>query len=204
MILLTKKLIYLFPRPISSSSPTRCYFYVLFNNSCVERLLSRTKLILKGWRKYYQAKAFRSTFWNTTTRPPDTKPSKGVTEVFGRPTQLRTMHGFNTYYYFRFNISNRDWDCECGDATPQPRRGARTHPPPLSPPRDIADITDKEAPDQIPTFRLLPKVPPRLFPTYLNVLPHRIFVLVTCIQMQISSSSSSTFVTQCNACPRDI
>ena len=37
------------------------------------------------------------------------------------------MHGFNTYYYSRFNITNRDWDCECGDATPPDPEAVREH-----------------------------------------------------------------------------
>ena len=28
------------------------------------------------------------------------------------------MHGYNTYYYYSFNIMDRDWDCKCGDVTP--------------------------------------------------------------------------------------
>ena len=53
---------------------------------------------------------------------------------------------------------------------------------------------------QIPTFHLLPNVPPCLSPTYLYTLSHHFFVLVTCsgIQMQISSSSSSS--SSCKAC----
>ena len=62
-------------------------------------------------------------FWHSTTHPPDTKPSKtfhqlkNSPEVFSWLTQLCTMDGSNMYYYSCFNITNRDWDCECGDAT---------------------------------------------------------------------------------------
>ena len=74
-----------------------------------------------------------STFWHTTTCPPDTKPSKTFTQlkdspkVFSWLTQLCTMHGYNTYYYSRFNITNRDWDCECRDATPPNPITVREH-----------------------------------------------------------------------------
>ena len=37
------------------------------------------------------------------------------------------MHGYNTYYYSRFNITNRDWDCKCGDATPPNPTTVREH-----------------------------------------------------------------------------
>ena len=71
-------------------------------------------------------KAKYSTFWNSISLLSNTKPSKaflqlkGDPEIFSQLTQLHTMHGFNTYYYFHFNITNRDWDCKCGDATPPP------------------------------------------------------------------------------------
>ena len=52
---------------------------------------------------------------------------KGSPEIFGRLTQLRTMHGFNMYYYRRFNITNRDWDCECSDTTPPNAEAVREH-----------------------------------------------------------------------------
>ena len=92
-----------------------------------------TKLVLRGWRKDYQVRAFCSTFWHSTTCPPNTKPSKTFTqlkdspEVFTQLTQLRTMHRYNTYYYSCFNITNRDWDCKCGDATPPNPTTVREH-----------------------------------------------------------------------------
>ena len=44
-----------------------------------------------------------------------------------------TMHGFNTYYYFCFNITNRDQDCECSDVTPPNPAVVREHTPSLPP-----------------------------------------------------------------------
>ena len=74
-------------------------------------------------------KAKYSTFWSSTNLLQPSKAFlqlKGDPEIFGWLTQLCTMHGFNTYYYFHFNITNRDWDCECSDVTPQPN-GSREH-----------------------------------------------------------------------------
>lgn len=92
-----------------------------------------TELVLRGWRKEFETNSKYSTFWESTNRPPTVKPSKTFRqlkdrpEVFGRLTQLRTMHGYNTYYYQRFNFTDRDWDCECGDATPPNPAAVREH-----------------------------------------------------------------------------
>ena len=40
-------------------------------------------------------------------------------EIFGRLTRLRTRHGFD--------ITNRNWDCECGDVTPPHPAAVREH-----------------------------------------------------------------------------
>ena len=37
------------------------------------------------------------------------------------------MHRYNTYYYSHFNITNRDWDCKCGDVTPPNPTVVRKH-----------------------------------------------------------------------------
>jgi hypothetical protein len=79
----------------------------------------RSKHTLKTWRKDFTNKRPTGAFGEVTFQPPSTKPDKvfiqlaSEPEVFGRLTQLRTMHGYNPPYYHRFNIDH-DLACACG------------------------------------------------------------------------------------------
>jgi hypothetical protein len=70
--------------------------YITFDKSGTECSKNR------GCPGHYVAQKPNTIFRNLSNKP----------EVFGHLTQLRTMHGYNTYYK-RFNI---DWDrtCACG------------------------------------------------------------------------------------------
>jgi hypothetical protein len=79
----------------------------------------RSSHTLKQWRKDFAANRPTGAFGEATFHPPTIKPGKVFTqlandpEVFGRLTQVRTMHGYNPPYYYRFRI-DRDLDCTCG------------------------------------------------------------------------------------------
>jgi ribonuclease HI len=83
----------------------------------------RTRLVLRGWRNEFKAYPHTGSFGKVTFEPPTTKPSpvfsilRDQPEVFGRLTQLRTMHGHNPSYLARLNIPH-DPECICGDHIP--------------------------------------------------------------------------------------
>jgi ribonuclease HI len=83
----------------------------------------RSKLILRRWRHQTKEKPFSGPFGEITSYPPTTKPNQVFTqlrdnpEVFGRLTQIRTMHGYNPSYFARFNIPHEP-ECICGDRIP--------------------------------------------------------------------------------------
>jgi ribonuclease HI len=83
----------------------------------------RSKLILKKWRQDFQNQYRNDAFREVTFLPPTTKPNRVFTqlrnepELFGRLTQVRSMHGYNTSYYARFNI-DQDLHCVCGHFVP--------------------------------------------------------------------------------------
>jgi ribonuclease HI len=93
----------------------------------------RSTLSQKLWRRDLLTKPLTGAFGDVTLEPPTTKPSKVFLqlkddpEVFGRLTQLRTMHGYNPHYYARFNIPH-DPDCICGNRLrPFPASRYRDH-----------------------------------------------------------------------------
>ena len=79
----------------------------------------RSSYTQKQWRKDFAANHPNGAFGEVTFHPPTTKPVKAFhqlandPEVFGRLTQIRTMHGYNPPYYHRFHI-DRDLSCACG------------------------------------------------------------------------------------------
>jgi hypothetical protein len=80
----------------------------------------RSRSTLKNWRKDFEANRPTGSFGEVTFRPPSNKPDKVFSqlasdpEVFGRLTQIRTMHGYNPPYFHRFHI-DRDLSCACGN-----------------------------------------------------------------------------------------
>ena len=80
----------------------------------------RSRLTLKKWRKEFNTYRPTGAFGEVTFYPPSTKPDKvflqlgSEPEVFGRLTQIRTMHGHNPPYYHHFHIEH-DLSCACGN-----------------------------------------------------------------------------------------
>ena len=85
------------------------------------------------WRKKNQTSAFGAiTFHLPTTKPGKVfKILENQREIFGRLTQIRTMHGYNPHFFHRFNIHQFDPDesnCICGHTIPpNPARRFRDH-----------------------------------------------------------------------------
>jgi ribonuclease HI len=83
----------------------------------------KSSLINIEWGKQLRVEGISGPFGDVTVIPATTKPNavflqlSNKPEVFGRLTQIRTMHGHNTYYYNRFNL-DRDLHCPCGDLVP--------------------------------------------------------------------------------------
>jgi hypothetical protein len=83
----------------------------------------RSKSTLKKWREQTKLFPFSATFDETVTFPPTVKPNEifkqlaNEPEVFGRLTQIRTMHGYNPSYFHRFNIPH-DPVCSCNHQIP--------------------------------------------------------------------------------------
>src|ERR1700730_1840164 len=83
----------------------------------------RLKLVRREWKRAIRIHPLTGAFGKVTDRPPTTKPDpvflqlRDKIEVFGRLTQIRTMHGHNTAYYARFNIQH-DTVCFCGHQIP--------------------------------------------------------------------------------------
>jgi len=79
----------------------------------------RTELVNKEWNRMLREERLTGAFGEVTWIPASTKPNavflqlSNKPEIFGRLTQARTMHGYNTYYYNRFNL-DRDPHCPCG------------------------------------------------------------------------------------------
>jgi ribonuclease HI len=100
----------------------------------------RSRLVQSQWRHEWQEwrrKQQTSAFGTITYRLPTIKPSKvfmdleDQQEVFGRLTQVRTMHGHNPHFLHRFNIHQFDpneSNCICGHTIPPyPARHFRDH-----------------------------------------------------------------------------
>jgi len=93
----------------------------------------RSRLVQEGWQKELQANPLTGAFREVTHRPPTTRPDKVFLqlekepEVFGRLTQMRTMHGHNPSYFARIKIDH-DPLCVCGhELLPNPPRRFRNH-----------------------------------------------------------------------------
>ena len=93
----------------------------------------RSKLVLSKWRDQLKKEPLTGAIGEVTYYPPTTKPNKLFLqlqerpEVFGRLTQIRTMHGYNPSYYARFNIP-QELDCICGhEIPPEPMSRYRDH-----------------------------------------------------------------------------
>jgi ribonuclease HI len=93
----------------------------------------RTTLTLRKWREQFGSFPLTGAFGDVTSYPPTIKPSAVFTllrnqpEVFGRLTQVRTMHGHNPSYLARFNIPH-DPQCTCGHhVPPEPITRFRDH-----------------------------------------------------------------------------
>src|SRR5215472_14978006 len=80
----------------------------------------QSHLTLTQWRKDFDSNRPTGAFGEVTFHPPTTKPDRTFLqlandpEVFGRLTQVRTMHGYNPPYYHRFHIDH-DLECTCGN-----------------------------------------------------------------------------------------
>jgi ribonuclease HI len=83
----------------------------------------KSKMVLKGWSTQLKNSPLTGAFGEVTRYSPSTKPNRvfiqlqDQPEVFGRLTQLRTMHGYNPHYYARFNLP-QDPLCICGHYLP--------------------------------------------------------------------------------------
>ena len=92
----------------------------------------KSKMTLRAWRRELRECPMTGAFGEVTKKPPTTKPDKVFyqlgkqPEVFGRLTQTRTMHGFNTAYYARFNL-RPEQTCVCGLPMPPDPIQVRDH-----------------------------------------------------------------------------
>jgi len=83
----------------------------------------RTSQVLRNWKKRIKIHPYSGAFGEVTYTDPSIKPCPvfwnlgNKPEVFGRLTQLRTMHGYNPSYFARFNIPH-DRTCTCGNEIP--------------------------------------------------------------------------------------
>jgi ribonuclease HI len=92
----------------------------------------RSRLVLHEWKRLIKRQPLTGAFGEVTDFPPTIKPSKvfrqleAQSEVFGRLTQTRTMHGYNTAYYARLNIRPDEF-CFCGHLVPPDPSHVRDH-----------------------------------------------------------------------------
>ena len=105
----------------------------LLDNTLSYHAERRSRLVSKHWRKEFRQNPPSGAFGEVTYYPPTTKPNKVFLqletqpEVFGRLTQVKTMHGYNPHFYARFNIEHNP-DCICGHRLPPfPARNFRDH-----------------------------------------------------------------------------
>jgi ribonuclease HI len=97
----------------------------------------RSRIVQKKWREDLKKHPLTGAFGEVTSDPPTTKPNEvfmklqDQPEVFGRLTQMRTMHGYNPHYYHRFlkvEYGPNDLNCICDHyLPPYPARHFRNH-----------------------------------------------------------------------------
>jgi hypothetical protein len=89
-------------------------------------------MVLGGWRKEVRKNRPTGAFGETIHKPPTIKPNKVFAqlndepELFGRLTQVRTMHGYNPDYVRRFKL-DRDENCACGPVEFRDAEHVREH-----------------------------------------------------------------------------
>jgi hypothetical protein len=111
-----------------------CYLpQIILRTSISYHAEKRSRLVTKEWEDAVNNKPYTGAFSKITYNLPDIKPSQTFmnlekkTEVFGRLTQLRTMHGYNIGYYERFKIPY-DPECLCNHLIPpEPITNIRDH-----------------------------------------------------------------------------